>query len=83
MAQPLSGGRINFVVTGEKANGFSLNIFSINGSLIKSFSQNKKTDCSFIWDGASSEFKPVQRGVYVVQVRAGNDFRQIKLFLER
>jgi hypothetical protein len=79
----LSGGKISFGVRGENIKGISLNIYSVNGSLVKSFSQNEMLNHSFIWDGASSQLQPVLSGIYVAVMHTGNGSKQIRVFQNR
>jgi hypothetical protein len=83
--QPLSGGRINFIVKGIGAGDFTVDVFSIAGSRV--WSCYKKgfvaLEHQVIWDGTDRRLKPVQSGVYLARIQANNTSKQIPVFLQR
>jgi hypothetical protein len=85
MAQPLSSGRINFVMSGVGAGDFVLDVFNIAGSRVWSYHKQggAASEYQVMWDGADSRLKPVQSGVYVVRIQADDEFGKILAFLKR
>jgi hypothetical protein len=85
IAQPLSGGRINFVVSGISAGDFTMDVFNVSGSRVWShYKQGTATpEHQVIWDGTDSRLKPVRSGVYVARIKAGNMFEQVLTSLNR
>jgi hypothetical protein len=85
MAQPLSDGRINFVVSGIGAGDFTMDIFNVAGSRVWSYRQEGaiKSDYQLIWDGTDSQLKPVRNGVYMAKMRMGDESMQTRVNLIR
>jgi hypothetical protein len=85
MAQPLSGGRINFVINGIEAGDLTVDIFNIVGSRVWSFHKQSAiaSDCQLIWDGTDGQLKPVRSGLYVARIKTGNQSKQVMALLNR
>jgi hypothetical protein len=83
--QPLSGGRINFVVNGIGAEDFALDVFNIAGSRVWSYNQKggAAPEYQVIWDGTNNRLKPVQSGVYVAKIITENSSKQLLVLLNR
>jgi hypothetical protein len=85
IARPLSGGAINFVLSGKDIRDFELNIYSVSGSLVKSFKkfQTGSPGNSIIWDGANTQLKPVRSGVYLAKIQTDNGSMRTPVLLWR
>jgi hypothetical protein len=83
--QPMSGGRINFVVKGMGAGDFTMDIFSVTGSRVWSYQQKSATapDYQVIWDGTDGQLKPVRNGIYVAKIKAKSFSKQRLVLLNR
>jgi hypothetical protein len=85
IAQPLSSGRINFVVSGIGAGDFNMDVFSISGSRVWSYHKQdaETSDYQLIWDGTDGRLKPVRSGVYIARMRTGNMTKQVLATINR
>jgi hypothetical protein len=81
----LSGGRINFVVSGIGAGDFTMDVFNIAGSRVWSYNKQGSAESGHrvIWDGTDSKLKPVRRGVYIAKIMTEDISKQFLVLLNR
>jgi hypothetical protein len=81
----LSGGRINFVMSGIGVGDFIMDIFDIAGSRVWSYHKQGAVAPGYqvMWDGTDGQLKPVRSGVYVAQIKTGKSSKRILVLLNR
>jgi gliding motility-associated-like protein len=55
------------VVTGDSETEFTINVYDINGRLVKRIENNNR-----VWNGTDDRGKPVEGGLYIFQVHLGH-----------
>jgi hypothetical protein len=86
IAQPLSGGRINFVVRGISAKNFTMDVFNIAGSRVWSYHKQSavaSSEYQVVWDGTDNQLRPVRSGVYFAKMWTGNQSKKVSVLLNR
>jgi hypothetical protein len=81
--QPLSGGRINFVVSGISSGDFTMDVFNIAGSRVWSYHKQsaEASEYQIRWDGTDSKLRQVQSGIYIAKMRNGNQSGKVLVSL--
>jgi hypothetical protein len=81
----LSGGRINFVISGISAGDFAMDVFNIAGSRVWSYNKQGRaaSEHQIMWDGTDSRLKPVRNGMYVARMQTNNGLKQVPIILQR
>ena len=76
---------ISFNLTAEHTEDAELVIYNIKGQKVKVFTFPNgslgTSEHSVFWDGTDENSQPVSSGIYFYQLKAGNDFSEIKKML--
>ncbi|MBN2189004.1 MAG: hypothetical protein JW699_06090 [Chitinispirillaceae bacterium] len=75
LLSPKIRGQIPVAVSGSYAGQGTFDVFSTNGSLVRSLTFDCRGPGTYtvVWDGFSGQGKPVPAGTYVCRVRLGED----------
>jgi hypothetical protein len=85
IAQPLPGGKINFMMNGISAGDFTMDIFNIAGSQVWSYHKQGAVASEYqvVWDGTDNQLKPVRSGAYIAKIKTENSSKHLLVLLNR